>query len=514
MTAAHAAQARRSGSPHAVAARAARPRSCWSAGSSRSSLGALVFGLVARAAAARRGRSGRRTSPRWPARGRCTTPTRGCSSRSSLDRPARTRATCRRRAYLALGRGGGRARRAAPTGRPTRASRFPDARLVRARARPGHGARPLRGPPGDASGPRRSRRARRRSSRRRGDGLGGRAAAATTARWPYRQGKPMRPDVARAFDRMERGRARRRRRARWSSAAFRSDAEQAVLFARHPDPKWVAPPGSSLHRLGTELDLGPPGAYGWLAAHAGRFHFMQRYAWEAWHYGYTLNAALVRRRAARRRQRRRARCRPSCPPRSRRRSRAPRSAGTSPRRCSPRSSTPRATSTRSRSAARARRGSRSSCPARPPRSGLRRPVRRRARDRRPGAPDARPAAALRRRPARARRLQRRPGRRSPPAAASRRTGRRRGYVARILGLMNGAGRPAARRRSRSGWSGDSVDREHDERRVVLERLGPAARDRLLDRHRRRGRGRGRGLADRAAQPVDPERAAAFDRAAR
>ena len=42
------------------------------------------------------------------------------------------------------------------------------------------------------------------------------------------------------------------------TSAFRSDAEQARLFAAHPDPKWVAPPGRSLHRLGTELDLGPP----------------------------------------------------------------------------------------------------------------------------------------------------------------------------------------------------------------------------------------------------------------
>jgi soluble lytic murein transglycosylase-like protein len=73
-------------------------------------------------------------------------------------------------------------------------------------------------------------------------------------------------------------------------SGFRSDAEQAVLYARHPDPRWVAPPGRSLHRLGTELDLGPPGAYGWLAAHAGRFHFVQRYAWEKWHYGFALNA--------------------------------------------------------------------------------------------------------------------------------------------------------------------------------------------------------------------------------
>ena len=50
------------------------------------------------------------------------------------------------------------------------------------------------------------------------------------------------------------------------TSGFRSDAEQAVLFAAHPDPKWVAPPGESLHRYATELDLRPPGAHRWLAA--------------------------------------------------------------------------------------------------------------------------------------------------------------------------------------------------------------------------------------------------------
>jgi hypothetical protein len=104
----------------------------------------------------------------------------------------------------------------------------------------------------------------------------------------YRQGKPMRPDVALAFDRMAAA-ARADRVALLITSAFRGDAEQAALFAAHPDPKWVAPPGRSLHRLGTELDLGPPTAYGWLATNAERFHFLQRYQWEAWHFGYTLN---------------------------------------------------------------------------------------------------------------------------------------------------------------------------------------------------------------------------------
>jgi hypothetical protein len=107
-----------------------------------------------------------------------------------------------------------------------------------------------------------------------------------------RQGKPMRPDVARAFDRMEAA-ARRDGVALAVVSGFRTNAEQAVLFARHPDPKWVAPPGQSLHRLGTELDLGPEAAYGWLAANAKRFHFVQRYSWEPWHYGFTLNAGTT-----------------------------------------------------------------------------------------------------------------------------------------------------------------------------------------------------------------------------
>jgi hypothetical protein len=101
----------------------------------------------------------------------------------------------------------------------------------------------------------------------------------------YRDGEGMRPDVATAFDRMA---------AAASStgltivvnSGFRSDAEQAALFAAHPDPTWVAPPGHSLHRCATELDLGPESAYGWLAANASRFGFVQRYSWEAWHYGY------------------------------------------------------------------------------------------------------------------------------------------------------------------------------------------------------------------------------------
>ena len=100
----------------------------------------------------------------------------------------------------------------------------------------------------------------------------------------HRQGEGMRPDVAAAFDRMAAAAA-----ADGVSlivvSGFRSDAEQAALFAAHPDPRWVAPPGRSLHRCATELDLGPDSAYAWLAANASRFGFEQRYSWEPWHFG-------------------------------------------------------------------------------------------------------------------------------------------------------------------------------------------------------------------------------------
>jgi len=102
----------------------------------------------------------------------------------------------------------------------------------------------------------------------------------------YRQGHGMRPDVAAAFDRMAAAAAQAGVTLIVNSA-FRSDAEQAELFAAHPDPTWVAPPGHSLHRCATELDLGPETAYGWLAANASGFGFVQRYSWEAWHYGFT-----------------------------------------------------------------------------------------------------------------------------------------------------------------------------------------------------------------------------------
>ncbi len=101
----------------------------------------------------------------------------------------------------------------------------------------------------------------------------------------YLNGEGIRPDAAAAFDRMAAA-ARRSGIDLLVVSGFRSDAEQAQLFAQHPDPTWVAPPGQSLHRCATELDLGPSSAYGWLAANARRYGFVQRYSWEAWHYGF------------------------------------------------------------------------------------------------------------------------------------------------------------------------------------------------------------------------------------
>ena len=101
----------------------------------------------------------------------------------------------------------------------------------------------------------------------------------------YRTGEGMRPDVAAAFDRMAAA-AEGDGHALIVVSGFRSDAEQAALFAAHPDPTWVAPPGRSLHRCATELDLGPASVYAWLDANAPRFGFIRRYAWEDWHFGF------------------------------------------------------------------------------------------------------------------------------------------------------------------------------------------------------------------------------------
>jgi hypothetical protein len=101
----------------------------------------------------------------------------------------------------------------------------------------------------------------------------------------YRDGKPICPAVAAALDPMVAA-ARAEGVALRVVSGFRSDAEQAILFARHPDPRWVAPPGRSRHRDATEIDFGGGPGLAWLAANASRFGFVQRYSWEPWHYGF------------------------------------------------------------------------------------------------------------------------------------------------------------------------------------------------------------------------------------
>ncbi len=89
----------------------------------------------------------------------------------------------------------------------------------------------------------------------------------------YRDGKPICPAVGAAFDLMDAA-ANAEGVDLVVVSGFRSDAEQAALFARHPDPRWVAPPGRSRHRDATELDLnmhnGGGGAHAWLSRNGAR----------------------------------------------------------------------------------------------------------------------------------------------------------------------------------------------------------------------------------------------------
>ena len=102
----------------------------------------------------------------------------------------------------------------------------------------------------------------------------------------YRDGKPACPAVMAAFDLMDAA-AHADGIDLVVTSGFRTDAEQAILFAAHPDPRWVARPGESRHREATELDIATGGGAGdWLRRRAGAFGFVQRYSWEPWHFGY------------------------------------------------------------------------------------------------------------------------------------------------------------------------------------------------------------------------------------
>ena len=222
-----------------------------------------------------------------------------------------------------------------------------------------------------------------------------------------RQGKPMRPDVARAFDRMARA-ARADGVGLIVVSAFRSNAEQAILFARHPDPKWVAPPGpvAAPARDGAR----PRPARGVRLAGPQRDAVRLRAA--------LLVGALALRLHAERRDAQR-RLRPGGRAEAAMPSFVPQRFAPAISRAAQRWNVGAALLAAqlyaesnfnpfARSPAGAQ-GIAQFMPGTAAAYGLRNPFDADAGDRRPGPPDARPAPPVRQRPARARRLQRRPG---------------------------------------------------------------------------------------------------------
>src|SRR4051794_20002047 len=87
------------------------------------------------------------------------------------------------------------------------------------------------------------------------------------------------------------GAGRRRRAVGHQRVPLRRRA--GALVRGSPRPEMGRPAGKSLHRNGTELDLGPPSAYAWLARNASRFGFVKRYSWEPWHFGLASGATVT-----------------------------------------------------------------------------------------------------------------------------------------------------------------------------------------------------------------------------
>ena len=229
------------------------------------------------------------------ARARCATPTRGCSSRRTcapgVPNP-RHLSTSRRTSRSARAR---RARGGAANGvplalgdvtLPRRATLRAHARRVACRAtgrRCASGSRDARDRCASRARRGRARRPRRRPGRPRRSGGGYSGPLA------YRQGKPMRPDVALAFDRMAARRARRRRPPdRRRAASARRRAGRAVRAAPRPALGGAARASRSTGSAPSSTSARPR-AYGWLARNARRFGFVKRYSWEPWHFGYTRN---------------------------------------------------------------------------------------------------------------------------------------------------------------------------------------------------------------------------------
>ena len=237
-------------------------------------VGVFVLGTVAR----RVRRSGRPIWVRWPGRGRCMRGIRGCSSR----RCSTGWRICGIRESAASGEGGVRGARACGGfacgrgerrwGRLRLGSRTGRAsRRCGSACRSGGGSRWRGGGSGCGRWRRRSWAQEAGGGFAHGGGYDGPLAV--------RQGNR----CARTWRRRSIAWPRRRPAADGvqllGTSGFRSDAARAVLFARHPDPKWVAPPGKSLHRYGTELDLGPPPTMAG-SRPTRRAPFLKRYEWE------------------------------------------------------------------------------------------------------------------------------------------------------------------------------------------------------------------------------------------
>lgn len=98
-----------------------------------------------------------------------------------------------------------------------------------------------------------------------------------------RQGKPIGANIADAFDRMVAAAKKDGVDLRIVSG-YRTHAEQEALWARNPNPKMVARPGTSNHEKGNAIDFAnTSGAYAWLKKNAARFG-LHNYPAEAWHY--------------------------------------------------------------------------------------------------------------------------------------------------------------------------------------------------------------------------------------
>ena len=73
----------------------------------------------------------------------------------------------------------------------------------------------------------------------------------------------------------------------WRSAAYQEQLLRDAVDkygSRSEAARWVATPQTSAHVSGNAVDIGPPKAATWLAAHGTAYGLCQIYRNEAWHY--------------------------------------------------------------------------------------------------------------------------------------------------------------------------------------------------------------------------------------